>query len=386
MPISPSNIITLDVSLVKLIADPELTQVRVRGSGEHRDALLSELQILMEDNPEARLDPIKVVRATDKTSDFHSEVYYLVDGFHRFHAYKAAGVNDYPAEVVAEGDEREARQQALSANCDHALMLALNAADRKKILAMAAEILTEGLPKHKRQVTYKQLVEVTKMPEKFKSSVKRFVTAFNTEGDKAQTALIEELLKVGELTQREIAEEAGTSLATVERKAATLKNAKCVNEGQPQPYIEQLSAETDEDPLAEIASDFAFDPESFMSEVDALADEEFEPNFLPNDEDKYFEVKPLVNVEVETKKAYKTGDDRYSFKKEADQMVAAFPPEVQAGASFASINRAFQDWSQQDAVLCFREMQLNLPDQLTASLKNLRKMLSALEEAGISLP
>lgn len=378
-----SNIITLDVSLVKLIADAELTQVRVAGSAAHRDALVASLKADLEENPEARFRPLKVVRATDFESEFFTEAFYLVDGFHRFHAYKALGITEYPVDVVSEGDSHEAIRCALPANSEHDLALASNEDDEKKRCLKAAEWLKENQIREGRSF-HNVLVKCPDIADLIGKSprngyVRNAAASINEEPRKVRDALIIELLEAGELSHREIAKRVGCDHKTVSHKKETL--------GEKVQPAQIPHSEPEEDPLAEIASDFAFNPESFMSEVDALADEEFEPEIiLTNDEDKYFEVKPLVNVEVETKKAYKTGDDRYSFKKEADQMVAAFPPEVQANSSFDSINSSFKEWSHKEAVFNYLQMKDHLPDQLQVGLKNLRKMLSALEEAGISLP
>ncbi|WP_299726443.1 winged helix-turn-helix transcriptional regulator [uncultured Endozoicomonas sp.] len=233
------TIITFETTKHELIADSELTQVRAKTSKQHKDALVGEIKALLEEDPKARLKPLKVVKATDRTNDFGFEVFYLADGFHRYHAYREAEVTDFPVEVITEGNELDAKKASLKANADQEIILGMTAKDRKKVMLKAAEVLTDGLPLYKKTVSMGSMIELTDMPEKFHSPLETFIKNFNREAKRERDNVIVRLIEDTELTQQEIADEVGVSVGKVNSKIKELRDfQKCENaktENSPEP-------------------------------------------------------------------------------------------------------------------------------------------------------
>jgi len=94
---------------------------------------------------------------------FDGSTYWLVDGFHRYHAYKLMGVKDIEIDYKP-GTLEEARNYACGANDKHGLPRS-NADKRKAVLSAIANPLNEGLSNY-------EIAKICKVSQPFVASVR----------------------------------------------------------------------------------------------------------------------------------------------------------------------------------------------------------------------
>ncbi|WP_252180425.1 ParB N-terminal domain-containing protein [Endozoicomonas sp. 4G] len=205
---------TLTIAIHHIIANDK-TQQRVATEKLHWERMQERILELREIGEE--IDPIDVMRATDKENDINDS-YYLIDGFHRLDAYIALGDTSVKCNVVGEGTERDAILSSLSSNATHKLALARRKGDITKACRVAARLLCDqqeanGTEKHLIRLQSASIAELCGLPAD-NSMAKRIAAEFNKEAKAVRDERISELLSEGN-SNRETARTLGIPESTV---------------------------------------------------------------------------------------------------------------------------------------------------------------------------
>ncbi len=240
-----------------------ITQNRLVTESGHKDRLVE----LYEEG--VNVDPITVMQKEG------TEQFWIIDGFHRFHAQKELKREQIEVNVIGKGTERDARIRSLKANAEHRLQLARNKGDIKFSCAAAADLLKaeqleSGVDYFEVKVCAKRITEMCGL--KFKkngnahSTADSAASAINKEAKEARDELIVELLEQGK-TRSEVMAATGASESTVKRATKEWKEGGSkTQDGEMNPPEASLSPLPVDEPEADPFAAFDEAPEAFMPE------------------------------------------------------------------------------------------------------------------------
>jgi hypothetical protein len=234
------------VAITDLCIEPEM-QMRCEMNHEHIEMLALTIEDILEDSP------IKVVNVSYPNGD---DVWYIVDGFHRFHAALMKGLISVNIEYI-EGTYIDAKRYAMTANFRNGL-------DKVKgDVGRAIAGIMEDAPDfgYDSKAVVKWLMDMSIAKRTAEENTQEYRTAI----DEKRDAKIMELHASG-MSGHKIAESTGIPQKTVSRRLVDLRES---NTHYAQTTHPEVTTEEDDSPFFDVTPE---DVDKARAKAQALSD------------------------------------------------------------------------------------------------------------------